>query len=366
MIVDAHAHAFPHLGGSCGHPSVRDHMNAMQIHMRRHSQPVFRTSDGERVIGETLWNEKDTGLSGLLNVNFRVGKYGRLEWTKDGIDYYMPWLAPHVQEVQAPPEMLIAQMDYIGVDKAMLHNAHVYGMLDEYLSECVTKYPTRLAAMAQIHESRADQEGEILKVRKAVKELGLVGLHFQTEGFFLIDHKYHLDDKRYEPLWAEVESLGIPVFWNIRPVAEPRRDSYLEQTRRFGVWARRHPKVHSIYTHGVHVRLLANTEGRIVIPDEMVEVLKLPNVTLEILLATMQGGMWDYPYPEAQEIIKYFYDRLGGLKMVWASDMPCTERTSTYKQCLDYVRNYCSFIKPSDMDAILGGNAASIIKFRAG
>lgn len=364
MIIDAHAHVFPHLGGRNGHPTVRDHMNGMQIHMRKHSQPVFRTSDNKLIKGETLWNKKDTGISGLLDVNFHVGKYGKLEWTKDGVDYYMPWLSPSMQVMEAPPEFLIGHMDYIGVDKALIHNAHVYGMLNEYLGECVRRYPHRLAAVAQIHEARADREGEILKLQKAVKELGLVGLHFQTEGFFLLDHKYHLDDERYDPLWQEVRALGIPVLWNIRPVAEPRPKSYLDQTRRLGVWARRYPDIPSVYTHGFHVKLLMDSRGRVTIPDEMINVLKLPNITFEILLATTQGGLWDYPYPEARAIIKYLHRRLGASKLMWATDMPCSERLCTYRQCLDYVRRYCTFLSSSDLDAVLGGNAARLFKFK--
>jgi len=363
MIIDAHAHAFPHLGGASGHNSVRDHMNAMQIHMRRHSQPAYRTADNAPAEGETLWDERQSGISGLLDVNFRVGQFGRLEWTKDGVDYYMPWLHPSMQGMKAPPELMIAQMDYAGIDKALLHNAHVYGMLNDYLGDCVRQYPQRLAAIAQIHESRADQESEIMELRRAVKELGLVGLHFQVEGFFLIDHRHHLDDARYTPLWEELQSLGIPVCWNIRPVSEPRPQSYLDQIYRLGIWAKRYQDIPAVFTHGLNVGLLMDANGRVTIPEELLGVLLLPNITLELLLPVMQGGIWDYPYPEGQEIVKFLYEKLGPSKLSWGSDMPCTERICTYRQSLDYLRRYCTFIGSADLDAILGGNAANLFRF---
>jgi predicted TIM-barrel fold metal-dependent hydrolase len=338
-------------------------MKAMQIHMRRHMQPACRTSDNALVEEETLWDGKNTGISGLLDVNFRIGKFGRLEWTKDGVEYYMSWMPPSMQEMQAPPEMMISHMDYVGIDKALLHNAHVYGMLNDFLSDCVRRYPDRLAAIAQIHESQADQEGEILELRRAIKELGLIGLHFQVEGFFLIDHRYHLDDERYNALWEEVRALRIPVLWNIRPVAEPRPESYLDQIRRLGVWAKRYPDIPAVFTHGLNVAMLRDSSGHVSIPDDLIEVLMLPNMFLELLLAVMQGGIWDYPYAEAHEIVKFLYGKLGPSKLIWGSDMPCAERICTYSQSIDYLRRYCSFINPTDMDAILGGNAAKLFRF---
>jgi hypothetical protein len=40
--------------------------------------------------------------------------------------------------------------------------------------------------------------------------------------------------------------------------------------------------------------------------------------------------------------------------------MPNVERHCTYMQCLDYLREYCDFISPNDMDAICGGNLAAM------
>ena len=66
------------------------------------------------------------------------------------------------------------------------------------------------------------------------------------------------------------------------------------------------------------------------------------------------GGVWDYPYPEAQQLIRGMRDLFGASKLVWGSDMPNVERFCTYKQCVDYVRKYCPFLSGAEKDRILG------------
>ena len=52
----------------------------------------------------------------------------------------------------------------------------------------------------------------------------------------------------------------------------------------------------------------------------------------------------------------------GASKLIWGSDMPNVERFCTYKQSLDYVKRYCSFLKASEKDAILGGNVDKLLR----
>ena len=73
------------------------------------------------------------------------------------------------------------------------------------------------------------------------------------------------------------------------------------------------------------------------------------------------GGLWDYPYPEARDLIRDLRDRYGAGKLVWGSDMPNVERFCTYKQCLDYVRRHCDFLSGDEMKRILGGNVRELV-----
>jgi predicted TIM-barrel fold metal-dependent hydrolase len=362
MIVDEHAHSWPFLGQANGHISIEDHMRSIQIHIGERPVPEKKTRRLVKSAQETLIDGRGLGASSLLDVNFRVGTCGRFEWTKDGVDYAMQILPVSLENTAMSLDRQMAQMDDAGVDKAVLHNARFYGFLNDYLAECVAQYPDRLVAVAQIHEEHCDRESEILELRRAVKDLGLRALHFQVESFFVYDYRDNLDDAKFNPFWEEVERLGIPVLWNIRPTSGPRRESYVDQIRRLGVWARRWPRIPSVFTHGVNIPLLTDDRGVVQLPNELWWTLEADNVFLELLFPIMQQGLWDYPFPEAQVLIRKFYERLGASKLMWGSDFPSAEVFVTYRQSLDYLRRYCDFIKSDDMDRVLGGNAASLYK----
>ncbi|MDP6060890.1 MAG: hypothetical protein QGH33_18425, partial [Pirellulaceae bacterium] len=51
-----------------------------------------------RVTESLLLGEKD-GISWLPDVDFRIGKYGRVEFTHDGEDYYIQWMSPVLQDM---------------------------------------------------------------------------------------------------------------------------------------------------------------------------------------------------------------------------------------------------------------------------
>lgn len=362
MVIDAHAHAFPSLHDHVGYASREEHMRAAQVHVVAPSQPVIETATGRVETEPTVSDGKGMGWSNLLDVNFRYGQFGRMEWTHKGKDYHLQMFAPTFPESLSPEKML-ALMDYAGVEKAMLHNAHMYGMLNDYLGEVVRKHPGRLAGTVQIHEADCDHEDQIRELTRAVAKLGLSALHFQIEGFYRHDFRDRFDDAKFDPFWEEVRRLGIPVLWNIRPLGTPRNQNYVEQVARLGNWARRWSQIPSVLTHGVHVGLLMDAGGRVVIPEEFWATLEADNVHLELLFPVMQGDRWDYPYPEAQALIREFHRRLGASKLLWGSDYPTSERAVTYPQSLDYIRKHCEFLSTLDKDRILAGTASELYRF---
>ncbi len=93
------------------------------------------------------------------------------------------------------------------------------------------------------------------------------------------------------------------------------------------------------------------------IPDEIIALLREPNVTLELLFPLLYGATWDYPYAESQPLIRELYETFGASKLLWGSDMPNVERSCTYRQTLTYLTRHCDFITPADLDRIVGGNA---------
>ena len=99
-------------------------------------------------------------------------------------------------------------------------------------------------------------------------------------------------------------------------------------------------------------------------PPEVLAAYKRDNLLIEIMFPITWGGVWEYPYPEAQKLIHGMRDLFGTDKLLWGSDMPNVERFCTYRQSLDYVRKHCQFLTASEKDAVLGGNAERLFNLR--
>lgn len=141
MIVDCHAHVFQHWAGACGHPSSEIHRRYIQKVQTRTAARVFRARDGKVVSGALLFEPGRNGWSGLKDVDFRVGNHGRLDFTIDGEDYHAQYMAVGMQQIVAPPELMLAQMQYAGVDHCVLQAGGGYGAMNDYNTFAQSQYP---------------------------------------------------------------------------------------------------------------------------------------------------------------------------------------------------------------------------------
>jgi predicted TIM-barrel fold metal-dependent hydrolase len=362
MIIDAHGHAFPPMGGPSGFKNTKDHMRYIQHGMMFHHQPFRRMDDGSEYKGPNpLYDGKDMTLEGLTEVNFRGGGFGKFSWTIDETDFSIQYLSPTLTNLNAPPELMIAQMDFIGVDKAVLHNGHSYGRLNEYLADCVKRYPERFKALALIDEWKADDPNELLTLDHAIHNLGLHALWFQSGNLRIHNRSETVDNPIFYPFWDHVRELGIPVFWFVTP-SIPGKEPYLEELRAFHRWNERYQDIPVMFTHGIPLFRFMDGD-KISIPEEVWKILAAPNLIIELLIPIFQGAIWEYPYVESQSIIEEYLERFGADRLAWGSDMPNVERNCTYRQCLDYLKLSCDFISQVDMDKICGDNVAKLMKW---
>src|SRR5438874_11168469 len=136
-IVDSHVHLFPYLGDASGFTSEAEHRQFLQLYMATHGEPVRRLADHSSVHEQTLHDGRLADPSSLRSVNFRVGRFGRFEWTVQGSDLYLQYFPPSLQTMASPPEFMAQQMARAGVDRAVLQNARPYGRLNDYFAGAV-------------------------------------------------------------------------------------------------------------------------------------------------------------------------------------------------------------------------------------
>ena len=103
-------------------------------------------------------------------------------------------------------------------------------------------------------------------------------------------------------------------------------------------------------------------------PEELHGLLETGRFYLEVgyVLAYENVEVWGsdsrYPYPRQTSMMRRVYDRYGAGVLVWGSDVPWCYRACTYQQCLDSVREHSPFVSSDEMDAVLGGNMARLLK----
>ena len=101
-----------------------------------------------------LGMEQGYGMDGLGNmrgnVDFRVGPYGQLAFTYEGEDYYVQYMPVGMQEIVCPPDFLIAQMTYAGVDRTILQAGGGYGAMNDYNAFAQSQHPGWSRVYAQV------------------------------------------------------------------------------------------------------------------------------------------------------------------------------------------------------------------------
>jgi predicted TIM-barrel fold metal-dependent hydrolase len=355
MIIDCHAHVFQRWAGACGHPSSEIHRRYMQKVQTRTAARVFRSSDGKEVSGAVLFREGDNSWTGLEDVAFRVGNYGRLDFTIDGEDYHSQYMPVGMQEIVAPPELMLAQMQYARVDHAVLQTGWGYGAMNDYNAFAQNQYPQKFTAMLNVDEPRAYTEENLREFDRAHEQLGLRAVYFALDAYARYGFDITFDDPRMDAFWSKVDGAGLPVFFEATAIPDYTEASYVRSMAALTTLMNRYENIRWVLVMGPPVGFFGKS-GKWQFPDAVLKAYKHDNMLIELMFPITWGGQWEYPYPEAQVLIEQMHGLFGASKLVWGSDMPNVERFCTYLQSVDYVRRHCAFLKSGEKDAILGGN----------
>ena len=365
MIYDGHAYCFPDLRGDGGFAAPEEFRRHLQLGIARHFQPTWRKSDRAPADRSGLADQSGPwSFDALKDAQFHAAGYGRFEWTAGGEGYVMQYLPPSVVDMSYPAERLVAEMDYAGVDRALLHRVPYLGLSNEFVAECVRRFPDRIQGLAYVEEwlVQPEPDASIRKLERATKEQGLSGLQFLPDHLSLYGQTEAWDGPGFHPFWNAVASLNIPVFFTLNLPSlttrlGPSMEGYLSQLGVLRKWMERYPDVKVVLTHGFSWRMFRNG-GTLSVPEEVLDAAPVdnPNFNVQLLFAVFLGGEWDYPMPQMRPALEQLARRIGADRLVWGTDMPIVMRHYTYRQNLDYIRRYCDFLSPQEVDLILGGN----------
>jgi predicted TIM-barrel fold metal-dependent hydrolase len=360
MIIDCHAHIFQHWADPCGHPSGEIHRKYVQKVQTRTAAKVFRATDGKEVSGAVLFKDGDNSWAGLKDVDFRVGNYGRLDFTIDGEDYHSQYMPVGMQQIVAPPELMLAQMTYANVDHTVLQTGWGYGAMNNYNAFAQSQYPDKFTAMLNVDEPRAYAPENLKEFDRAHRELGLKAVYFALDAYARYGFDIAFDDPKMDAFWSKVDAARLPVFFEATAIPDYNEASYVRTMVRLSGLMDRYKNIRWVLVMGPPVGFFGKS-GSWQFPDEVLRVYRHPNMWIEVMFPITWGGVWEYPYPEAQRLIQGMRDQFGADKLVWGSDMPNVERFCTYLQSVDYVRRHCSFLNAREKAGILGENIDAVL-----
>ena len=363
-IVDIHSHIFPPLAGACGFPDAEAHRLHQQRAMHMHgNQPYRRERDHALVAERALWDPLDHSPAGRRDVQFCADSHGRFRWMTQGEPTYVQFLPPSMTDLSATAETMVTGMDYVGIATAVLQNDHIYGNLAEDFAAATRRFPGRFIGTVQVEEAFAYRDEEIARLHDQVKRLGMKALYFTTTGLFRSGYRPLHDDRAYDPFWAEVQSLGLPIFW-VQSARGPV-GTYEDEMRCMARIMERFPKLHHILVHGIPTAIYADEQDRISLPAIVTELFRSGQVTGELLYPIAWGGKHDYPYARAGTHFRQLLDAFGPARFAWGSDMPNVERYCTYRQSLTYALDHFDFLTEADRRAIFRDNAAALLGLEA-
>ena len=263
-------------------------------------------------------------------------------WESDRPD--RPW----VKNLQRPPhrpngfsaEQMLAEMDAVGVDRAIAVPPTWVGDNNATVLEAAAKYPARFAVVgrfdAKAPDARAQLEGWLAQPHM----LGIRAT-FHTKPY-----SDWLDDGSLDWFWKACERLGIPVMAlvpgtarKLRPVAE------------------RHPDLKLLIPH-MGCTLDARGAAAFASLDDVLDLARYPKVSVMVSSAPCYSNE-PYPFRDVAPFIQRLYGVYGPRRLLWGADL--TRLRCTYREGLDQFRSSLDFLSADDREWILGKSLAEVL-----
>lgn len=304
MIVDAHSHIFPQVQGSTGRGLTR-------------------------------------GLG-----------YGRIAVGEEETQLLPPYNATTV----FTPEMLLANMDWAGVTKAVLLQGPFYGECNSYVLDALDRYPDRLVGAAYFdpwgsgnrHEFQtviASSKFRVVKL-ECSEATGLCGLHRNAR----------LEMREIAWLWNSLERRRLVLTLDLGAIGSR---SY--QTDAVRTIAEVHPDLRIVIAHLGQPNPSAEADAQLwSLWWDQIDLGLLPNVWFDTAALPVYLPDEDFPYPTAERYLHLALDRIGPSKILWGTDLPGLLRHLSYPQLVRLAELHTQSLSSNEQAMILGTNAMHV------
>lgn len=257
---------------------------------------------------------------------------------------------PWIKGLQRPPhrpggfgaDEILAEMDAVGVSRAILVPPNWVGDNNESALEAAAKYPKRFAVVGRFNPKAPDARMQLEKWLSQPHMLG-VRATFHTKPY-----SDWLDDGSLDWYWQALEEFGIPVM-----ALGPGK------ARKFLPIVERHPRLKMIIPH---MGCLLDTRGADAFAnlDDVLQLARYPGIAVMISAAPCYSNE-PYPYRDLEPFIKRLFDTYGPQRLLWGSDI--SRLKSSYGDCLHHVQESLAFLSEQDKEWILGKTLANVLNW---
>ncbi len=304
MIVDAHAHVF---GKLCGHIAAGD-------------------------VTALAWGRARMG----------------------GQEFQL--LPPFSPETSFLPEALIAQMDWAGVDRAVLLQGPFYGNQNSVVLDAVARFPDRFLGAAYFDPWDADPHQKLDGILAAGKFCAVKLECTEPTGLCGIHPEARLDDPQLEWIWDDLEANRLVL---VLDLGAPGSRSY--QTAAVRTIAQRRPRLRIVIPHLAQIAppVVGNHERRRSW-EEQIDLGLFPNIWFDCASLPAYLPDEDYPYPTAAKFLALAVERIGWQKVLWGSDLPGLAGAMSYPQAVRLAKRHAESFSSDARAAFLGGTALQV------
>lgn len=244
-----------------------------------------------------------------------------------------------------PADEIVAMMDAVGVDRAILVQLSAKGADNDYLLAAADRFPERFAVVGALDAGAENQEESVEAWRE---HPSTVGIRIPAAA---PDARDLLASGGFDAQLVAAEKLDVPVFL-FAPEA-------FDEARKI---ATRHPRLLLVLDH----LGLPAPPGMDPGPDpftalpELLGLAELPNVAVKYSgAAALSAG--EYPFADLWPHLRALLEAFGSERLMWGSDATRVASLHTYRDALNHVTE-TSELSPGEKEMLLGGAAQALLE----
>ncbi len=263
-------------------------------------------------------------------------------WKKDP---RYPWAKETAKppEKDATPEMLLELMKANSVSRTVIIQVIHYRYDNSYLAAVLKQYPRYFQGVCRVDPLNPAAPDHLSRL---VQEQGFRGVRLSPAGDRSGDW---FQGPLMPPLWKRCEELKVPMTV-LAPI-----------TRMPDVV----PRIEPLSSLTVVIDHMAdcpvNQPAEL---EKLIALARYPRVFVKIS-HTWSLSRQAYPWLDAQEHVKRLYHAFGPRRLMWATDWPISEVTTTYARTLSVVRDEMKFLNDEDKRWILSQTIQRVWPFPA-